>query len=268
MIKTITSIHNPLVKHLVTLSEKPKVRRESGTFIVEGVREVQLALKGGFTPKMFLFNSSIINYNQLLEKIGHILFDTETIEVHHQVYNKIAYRESTEGVIAVFYSRSLDMDDLALQDKPLILVAEAPEKPGNIGALLRTADAAGTDAFIIANPNTDIYNPNIIRASIGCVFTNHVVQGSTSEIIQFLKSHHIPIACATLTDEAVNCYDIDFTGPIAIVVGTESTGLSDEWILAADYNMIIPMRGQIDSMNVSVSAAILLFEAVRQRMTT
>jgi len=135
----------------------------------------------------------------------------------------------------------------------LVVVAEATEKPGNIGALFRTADAAGADAFIIANPNTDIYNPNIIRSSIGCVFTNQVATGKTPEIIDWLKQQKIKIICATIADDSVSCYVMDYTKPTA-------------WIDNADYNVIIPMRGQIDSMNVSVSAAILVFEAVRQRL--
>lgn len=148
---------------------------------------------------------------------------------------------------------------------PLILVAEAPEKPGNIGALLRTADAAGVDLFIISNPNTDIYNPNIIRSSIGSVFSNKIVTGTTQEIISFLRSHKIKTFCAVINENSVSCYTQNYTGPTAIVVGTESSGLSQDWIKASDTNIIIPMKGQIDSVNVSVSAAILIFEAVRQR---
>jgi TrmH family RNA methyltransferase len=146
----------------------------------------------------------------------------------------------------------------------LILVAEAPEKPGNIGALLRTADAANVDAVIIANPKTDIYNPNIIRSSVGCVFTNQIATGSTTEIIKFLKGLNIDIYCAELK-ASVNYHTQDYTKPAAIVVGTEATGLSDEWLQHSTQNIIIPMQGEIDSMNVSVAAGILIFEAKRQR---
>ncbi|MBC7886080.1 MAG: RNA methyltransferase [Saprospiraceae bacterium] len=266
MIKSISSPVNPLIKQIVLLGEKTKVRKESGTFIVEGKREILLAIKSGLKVLTVLFNPSIITYNKLHDWFGNILFEVEMIEVTNQVYHKIAYREGTEGVIAIFQSRHYVLSELKFEKKnPLILVAEATEKPGNIGALMRTSDAAGIDAFIISNPNTDIYNPNIIRASVGCVFTNRIVSGTTTEIITFLKSEHIKIFCATLTDGATSLYDHNFTGPTAIVVGTESTGVSQEWIEAADYNIIIPMKGLTDSLNVSVSAAILIYEAVRQR---
>lgn len=267
MIKSISAPTNPLIKNIVLLTDKSKLRRDSGTFVVEGQREILLAIKSGYHPKTIVFNPTIVSYNHLLEMYGNILFETEMIEVTNLVYNKIAYREGTEGVIGIFNSNTKTLDQLKLPNQnPLILIAEAPEKPGNIGALLRTADAAGVDAVIIANPNTDIYNPNIIRSSVGCVFTNQVSYGTTEEIISYLKRMKITIVCATIADDSVSCYELDYTQPTALVVGTESTGLSEHWIKAADKNVIIPMKGQIDSMNVSVSAAILIFEAVRQRL--
>ena len=267
MVKSITSLVNPLIKEIVYLSEKSKARKESGSFIVEGRKEILMALKSGFEPMTMIFNPSIVIYNTLLEDFGNVIFDIDMVEVTNQVYNKIAYREGTEGVIAIFKSINHELKDVELKNKnPLILIAEAPEKPGNIGALMRTADAAGVDLFIIANPNTDIFNPNIIRSSVGCVFTNQVVSASTDEIITFLKSKDIKIYCASLTETSSPCYDEDYTGPTALVVGTESSGLSSDWIKAAEVNIIIPMKGKIDSMNVSVRAAILIFEAVRQRM--
>jgi TrmH family RNA methyltransferase len=268
MVKSITSPTNPLIKQIVQLFEKSRTRKDSGLFVVEGQREIRLALKGGYKPETIVFNPTIVSYNQLLEMYGNVLFDTMMVEVTNLVYDKIAYREGTEGVIALFTFRNKALEQLVLPDNnPLLLVAEAPEKPGNIGALLRTADAAGVDAVIIANPNTDIFNPNIIRSSVGCVFTNQVASGTTEEIISFLKKKKIKIVCASLSDDSVSFYTSDYTGPVAIVVGTESIGLSASWIHASDINVIIPMKGQIDSMNVSVSAAVLLFEAVRQRMT-
>jgi TrmH family RNA methyltransferase len=267
MIKSISSPTNPLIKNIVLLTDKSRARKDSATFVVEGQREILLAIKGGYIPKTIVFNPTIVSYNQLLDLYGNILFDTEIIEVTNLVYNKIAYREGTEGVIAIFPFLTKALKELILPEKnPLILIAEAPEKPGNIGALLRTADAAGVDAVIIANPNTDIFNPNIIRSSVGCVFTNQVVSGTTQEIITFLQEKKIQIVCATIADDSVSCYALDYTKPTALVVGTESTGLSEEWIKSAHHNVIIPMKGQIDSMNVSVSAAILLFETVRQRL--
>ena len=167
-------------------------------------------------------------------------------------------------IVAIAISKNLILSDLNLSSNALVLVAEASEKPGNIGALLRTADAAHLDAVIIANPKTDLYNPNIIRSSVGCVFTTKIATGSTSEIISFLKEQNINIYGAALT-ASVEYQTINYTKPTAIVVGTEATGLSEEWLNNTTKNIIIPMRGAIDSMNVSVSAAILIFEAVRQR---
>jgi len=186
-------------------------------------------------------------------------------EFSKDVYEKIAYRGSTEGVMALFRSKELTLESLQLKsDKPLILIAEAPEKPGNIGALLRTADAANLDAVIIANAKTDLFNPNIIRSSVGCIFTNNIAVGTTSEIISFLKKHNISIYTAAL-QASKNYSEIDFNNSSAIVVGTEATGLSEEWIDSSTQNIIIPMSGEIDSMNVSVAAGILIFEAKRQR---
>lgn len=258
--KSITSTQNPLVKKILLLKEKSRERKKSGVFLVEGEREISLLIKGGYVIQTLLFNPNIFQ----VEKLG--AFESgETIEVSEEVYQKLAYRETTEGIIAVVKTKKHSLSELKLKNKnPLILIAEAPEKPGNIGALLRTADAANLDAVIIANPKTDIYNPNIIRSSVGCVFTNCIATGTTSEIIQFLKTQNININCASLT-ASKNYTTVNFTEPTAIVVGTEATGLSNEWLENSTQNIIIPMQGQIDSMNVSVSAAIIIFEAKRQR---
>jgi TrmH family RNA methyltransferase len=266
MVKSITSPSNPLIKKIASLNDKPKLRKETESFVIEGKKEILMAIRGGYKPSVMLFNPVIVRYNQLFDLYGEILFSTEMIEVTNLVYNKLAYRETTEGVMAIFKQRNTDLQDLTwTSDTPLLIVAESPEKPGNIGALLRTADAAGVDAVIIANPTTDIFNPNIIRSSVGTLFTLQIATGTTDEVIHFLKSKKLQTICATLTDSAVSCYKMNFNQPTAIVVGTESSGLSETWINAADYNVVIPMQGQVDSMNVSVSAAILLFEAVRQR---
>jgi RNA methyltransferase, TrmH family len=266
-IKQISSPTNSLIKEIVLLGDKAKVRKETSKFVVEGLREIALAVKGGYELKTIVFNPTIVQYNTILDRLGKVIFDIEMIEVTNLVYNKIAYREGTEGVIAILGYKTHHLADLKWdKPNPLILVAEAPEKPGNIGALLRTCDAAGVDAFILANPTTDLYNPNIIRSSVGGIFINQIGSGTTSEIIDFLTTKGINIYCAALKDDATSCYDHDYTQPTAIVVGTESTGLSQEWLDRTDHHIVIPMSGQIDSMNVSVSAAILMFEAVRQRL--
>ena len=262
MQKFISSTQNPAVKRILLLQEKARARKKEKAFVVEGVREIGLAIKGGFKLQEVFINAEVFPP----EKLERILpFSAEITRLSSEVYQKIAYRGSTEGIIAIFAARELSLEKIQLKsDKPLILIAEAPEKPGNIGALLRTADAAAVDAVLIANPKSDLYNPNIIRSSVGCVFTNQVATGTTSEIIAFLKQHKIGIFGAAL-QASVPYYSVDFTGACAIVVGTEATGLSKEWLENTTQNIIIPMQGEIDSMNVSVAAGILVFEAKRQR---
>ena len=258
--KQITSIQNPFIKSLVLLQEKAKNRKQTATFIIEGKREIEIALKGGYEMETILFYPEICSEIEALK----IARAAELIEINKDVFQKLAYRDTTEGVLAVAKAKSMQLTDLVLSENPLILVAEAPEKPGNIGALLRTADAAHLDAVIIANPKSDLYNPNIIRSSVGCLFTNQVASGTTDEIIAFLKERKINIYCATLQNSTAY-HTQDYTKPTALVVGTEATGLTEEWRTAATQNIIIPMQGEIDSMNVSVAAAVLIFEAKRQR---
>lgn len=259
--KSITSIQNPYIKELFQLKEKSRARKKSGLFIIEGKRELSLAIKSGYNIETLLFYPDLFSKTEAksLSQNG-----INSIEISLEVFQKLAHRSTTEGIIAIAQEKTNDLETLNLKENPLILVAEAPEKPGNIGALLRTADAANVDAVIIANPKTDLYNPNIIRSSIGCVFTNQIATGTTSEIIQFLNANNISIYCAAL-QASIPYHSQDFTKPTALVVGTEATGLSNEWLEAASQNIIIPMQGEIDSMNVSVAAGILIFEAKRQR---
>lgn len=259
--KQITSAQNPYIKSLLLLQEKAKARKQTGTFLIEGKREISLAIKGGYLIDTLLFYPELISEKEINKLVQN---GTTIIEINKDIFEKLAYRESTEGVIAVANSKSFGLNDLKLNENPLILIAEAPEKPGNIGALLRTADAANLDAVIIANPNGDLYNPNIIRSSVGCLFTNQIATGTTTEIITFLKDRKISFYCATLQN-STSYHTQDYTTPTALVVGTEATGLSEEWREASTQNIIIPMQGEIDSMNVSVAAAILIFEAKRQR---
>ncbi len=262
MVKKISSIQNQLIKELVQLKEKSRNRNNSGQFLIEGEREIELAIKGNYELETVLFYPELFSVEQLNDLTTKQL---NTIEISKDVYQKLAHRKTTEGILAVAKTKPLELSELKLNtENPLILVAEAPEKPGNIGALLRTADAANVDAVIIANPKTDMYNPNIIRSSVGCVFTNQIATGSTHEVINYLKENDINIYCAALQVSA-DYHTQDYTQPTAIVVGTEATGLSDEWLESSTQNIIIPMQGDIDSMNVSVAAGILIFEAKRQR---
>jgi TrmH family RNA methyltransferase len=245
----------------VLLQEKAKARKQSGTFLIEGLREIELAIQGGYELETVLFLPELISDSQVLKITNQQI---QTIAINKEVYQKLAYRDTTEGIIAVAKTKSTQLSDLKLSENPLILIAEAPEKPGNIGALLRTADAANLDAVIIANPKSDLYNPNIVRSSVGGLFTNQIATGTTAEIIDFLKSKKINFYCATLQN-ATPYHKQDYTTPTALVVGTEATGLTQEWRDHATQNIIIPMQGAIDSMNVSVAAAVLIFEAKRQR---
>ncbi|RLD85023.1 MAG: RNA methyltransferase [Bacteroidetes bacterium] len=264
MNKLITSIQNSLVKEIVQLQEKSRVRKKKELFIIEGVREISLALKGNYHVKSVWICEDIIT----LEKVNSLLGlkeETELIIISKEVYQKISHRKTTEGIIAIAKTKEFDLSSIELPPTPLILIAEAPEKPGNIGALLRTADAANLDAVIIANPKTDLYNPNIIRSSVGCVFTTNIAMGTTDEIIDLLRQKNINSYAAALNENNIPYTEVNFKGASAIIVGTESTGLSDNWLNNSTKKIIIPMQGEIDSLNVSVSAAILIFEAKRQR---
>ena len=254
----IESLQNQNIKKIQRLQKKTKRRESEQLIVVEGIREIKIALQSNYQFTEFYVCNAIYN-NQIETK------DTRIIDVSEQVYQKIAYRSTTEGIIGLAKPKQHHLLNLKFKNqKPLILIAEAPEKPGNIGALLRTADAANLDAVIIANPKTDLYNPNIIRSSLGTVFSKQIGIGSTPEIINFLREKEISIYAATLQNSNIYTKE-DFTKASAIVVGTESKGLSELWRTAAKQNINIPMQGSIDSMNVSVSAAIIIFEAKRQR---
>lgn len=257
--KQITSVQNAFIKSLVQLQEKAKTRKQTGMFLMEGKREIELALKGGYELETVLFLPELISDKELKKFSA-----SDCIEISKEVYQKLAYRDTTEGILAVAKSKNHELSNLKLSKNPLILVAEGIEKPGNLGALLRTADAANIDAVIIANPKSDLYNPNIVRSSVGSLFTNQIAVGITEEVIAFLKLNKIAFYSATLQNS--NAYHLEnYSTPTALVVGTEATGLTEPWRTQSTQNIIIPMQGAIDSMNVSVAAAILMFEAKRQR---
>ena len=257
----ISSLQNTKVKQLVALQQKSSERRKQGVFVVEGIRELQHCLNAGYTINSIFFCPELTDTGALSSLLSE---STASYEVSPEVYEKIAYRGSTEGVIATVQSKQLALKDLHLSKQPLLIVLESVEKPGNLGAILRSADAAGADAVIICDPLTDLYNPNLIRSSIGAIFSVPCISCSSDDCINFLKQNNINILTAQLQDSKLY-YDTDMTCGTAIIMGTESTGLTDVWRKAADAHIRIPMLGQLDSLNVSVSAAILLFEAVRQR---
>ena len=289
-VESITSAQNPKIKNLLLLQEKSKARREQGLFVVEGRRELEHCLEAGFRVRTVFvcpevagtdsFASLEMTKSASLEMTKGASLETTVschseeaegrrenlhiVEIPETLYRKVAYREGTEGVLAEVEVRERRLEDLALGEHPLVMVLESVEKPGNLGAVLRSADAARADAVVVCDPLTDLWNPNLIRASIGAVFTVPTVCASSAETIDWLKSRGIRILTAQLQDSSWY-YDTDMTGGTALVMGTESTGLTDVWRRAADAHIRIPMLGRLDSLNVSVSAAILLFEAVRQR---
>ena len=260
MTERITSAQNPKIKNLLLLQEKSKARREQGLFVVEGRRELEHCLEGGYRIRTVFWCPEIAGPAE--EAFPSAKYPL--IEIPETLYRKVAYRDSTEGILAEVEARTLGLEDLRLPENPLIVVLESVEKPGNLGAVLRSADAAGADAVLVCDPLTDLYNPNLIRASIGAIFTVPTVAVSSEEAIVWLKARGIRILTAQLQDSSLY-YDYDMQGPTALVMGTEATGLTQPWRLAADAHIRIPMLGRLDSLNVSVSTAILLFEAVRQR---
>jgi len=257
---TITSTQNPKIKNLLTL-EKPRERRKQGLFVIEGRREISLALQAGYKIGNLFFCDELITPAELEDlNPGNKLL----IPVSKEVFEKIAIRENSGGVVAVAEQKTHRLDDIRLSRNPLVLVLESIEKPGNLGAILRTADAAALDAVIICDPQTDFYNPNVIRSSVGCIFTNQVASATSAETLQWLEKNNITPYSAYLGASSPY-HTVDFKGPSAIVMGTESTGLSKTWITENQHPIIIPMAGKIDSMNVSVAAAVIVFEARRQR---
>lgn len=268
----ITSTQNPKVKLLLQLQQKSSERRKAGLFIVEGRRELLHCIEAGYEVDTVFYcvpltpegGSHPEGYELRVDGQTHIIRGCRTFEVSKEVYDKVAYRGGTEGVIAEIKTRNLTLDSLSLKKNPLVVVLESVEKPGNLGAILRSADASGVDAVIVCDPLTDLYNPNLIRSSIGGIFSVPCVACSSEECIDFLKTNGIQILTAQLQDSSLY-YDTDMKRATAIIMGTEATGLTDQWRKAADAHIRIPMLGKLDSLNVSTSAAILMYEAVRQR---
>jgi TrmH family RNA methyltransferase len=259
----IVSAQNNRIKHIQKLISKSKERKEQNLFVIEGARELSLAIVGAYElnavfvcPELF----AQTDYPEVLQSIH----PTILFEVSEPVFQKIAYREGSDGILALARPQSHTLSDLHLPENPFIIVLESVEKPGNLGAILRTADAAKADAVLVCDPLTDVYNPNAIRSSVGCVFTVPIAVATNAETFSFLKAKQIQIFAAEL--QASQWYqDTDFTGSSAIVMGTEADGLTDFWLENADARIKIPMRGKIDSLNVSVSTAVITFEAMRQR---
>ncbi len=262
----ITSFKNPLVKNIVRLQQNSSERKATGTFVVEGRREVSQAIKHGIVSEMLIVCPEIFSQNTEYPIPYESHDATKTILVSLAVYNKIAYRKGVEGVMLLGKNPRESLEDYHPGQNPLIVVLEDVEKPGNLGAILRTTDAAGIDAVLLCNMRTDLYNPNAIRASLGCVFSQKVIECQSHHAFQWLKDKGINIlAAAPLASDLY--FDTDFRKPSAIAFGAEDRGLSPIWLEEPARSIKIPMNGSIDSLNVAASVAIVAFEAVRQRNT-
>ena len=253
----ITSAQNPRIKHIVKLREDKKTRNEDGLMLVEGFDEMRLALAAGHTPQTILSAPELASRSLTFSA-------RETLTLSRAVFEKISYRENPDGWMGIFPIPQTSLDDLKLSKTPLIVVAESIEKPGNLGAILRTADAAGVDALLVCDARVDVWNPNVVRASRGAVFSVPVVACENAEALKWLKGGKMRIVAATPSADEIYS-NVDLSQPVAIAVGTEDEGLSDFWMTNADVKVKIPMMGKVNSLNVSVSTALILYEAVRQR---
>jgi TrmH family RNA methyltransferase len=260
----ITSPANPRIKQLVALRRR-RSREQAGVTLVEGQAEIELALAAGVRPHSLYFSAALATPESLPLAARAEGLGTEVVAVGKAVFEKISYREGPDGWLAVVPSVTSSLDRLRLGSQPLVLVCAGLEKPGNLGAILRTADAAGVTAVIAADPVTDWGNPNVVRASKGAVFSVPVASATSAEVLSWIAGHGLRIVAAT-PDATRLVTDADLTGPTAIVVGAEQTGLSSDWLAGANTAIRIPMFGKADSLNVSISAAIIAYEAVRQRM--
>lgn len=257
----IESLQNQRLKDVVALSAKSSLRRSQGLCVVEGRREVERALAAGFTLDQLYFCPDIIQQEEI-QSLSEAA--PKAFSLSKAAYAKIAYREGTEGLVAVMNTPVRSLENLPKKTGSLVIVLESVEKPGNLGAILRSADASGADAVIVCDPLTDIYNPNAVRASCGAVFTVNVVACTSQEAYEWLSANDFKIITAQLQDSKVY-YDVDFTPSTALVFGTEATGLTGFWREKADAHIMIPMMGKMDSLNVATSVAILSYEALRQK---
>ena len=253
----ITSLQNPKIKHLVKLRENKRQRQQDGLMLVEGVDELTLALSSGLKPDA-LFNAPEIDSTSL--DVSSYTITTVT----RAVFEKISYRDTPDGWLGIFPVPHKTLDDIQLGKFPFIILAESVEKPGNLGAILRTADAAHVDAVIVCDRRVDIWNPNVVRASRGALFTVPTVEADNESVLAWLHTNKMRVLAATPSAD-VNYTEVDLREPVAIAVGTEDEGLTDFWMSKADLRVKIPMLGKVNSLNVSIATALITYEVVRQR---
>jgi RNA methyltransferase, TrmH family len=260
----ITSPANPRIKQLAALRRR-RSREQSGVTLVDGLAEIELALAAGVRPQALYYCRHLATAESLPLASRAAALGTEVIHLSRPVFEKVSYREGPDGWLAVVPAVETELASLQLPPRPLVLIGAGLEKPGNLGAILRTADAAGVAAVIAADPVTDWGNPNVVRASKGTVFSVPVASATTAEVLDWTSEHGLQIVAAT-PDATTLVTETDLTGPTAIAVGAEQAGLPPEWLDSAAVRVRIPMFGKADSLNVSTSAAIITYEAVRQRL--
>lgn len=262
----ITSLQNPRVKYVVKLRDDRRQRQREGVTLVEGAYEMELALASGMRPLEVFYCPELAGGKAVpgLDPSTGSGQYLAPVTVSRAVFEKMSHREGPDGWLAVFPLPRRSLDRLALSPSPLLVLAQSVEKPGNLGAILRSADAAGVDGLLVCDPRVDLYNPNAIRASRGTLFTVPAVETTSAEAIAWLRGRGIRILAATPQAETLH-FEADLRGPLCIAVGAEDEGLSDFWLQNADLQVKIPMAGKVNSLNVSASTAILLYEAVRQR---
>ncbi|RPI92913.1 MAG: RNA methyltransferase [Chloroflexi bacterium] len=256
----ITSPQNPRVKHIVRLRDDKRQRREDGLMLVEGYDEIRLALSAGHQPRTLLSAPELVS--RQIDAASAV--SAESLTVNRAVFEKMSYRQNPDGWLAGFPIPVTSLAGLKLSAAPLIVIAESVEKPGNLGGILRTADAARVDALLVCDPRVDVWNPNVVRASRGAVFSVPVVECDNTSALEWLKARDVRVCAATPSAEVLYS-DTDMRASLAIAVGTEDEGLTDFWMSNADVKIKIPMMGRVNSLNVSVSTALVLYEAVRQR---
>jgi RNA methyltransferase, TrmH family len=260
-VERITSHQNPKIKSLLKL-HKASERKTQKLFLVEGIKEIKIALGAAYLLHSLYWCK---NPGLSLKSISDITGNAEINEITPELFEKVAYREGSDGLLAVFHQKKLTLNELRIEKNPLILVIESVEKPGNLGAILRTADAAAVSAVIICDPRTDVFNPNTIRSSVGCLFTNNIVTCTNPEALKWLREHQMKIYAAAIDSKAQSYHLINFNSPAAVVFGSEAYGLTDFWMKNSDSKIIIPMLGTVDSLNVSASVAVIVYESMRQR---
>ena len=260
---TIISHKNPRFKRLLGLRQR-RQREKEGLFLIEGAMEVAMAMKGGIEIESFYFSPSFFREDG--KRLFHEVSQGKIpwVELAPSLFQKVSYRDTPDGVLAVAHQYKRGLSDLSLGENPLIVVVEALEKPGNLGAILRTADAVGVNGVVVCDPVVDLFNPNVIRASRGTLFTLQVAVASSQETLTWLREKNIEIVVTT-PHAPTEYTQVDYTGPKAIVAGSEHEGLKEIWMEAAHFKVRIPMRGQADSLNVSTAVAVVLYEALRQR---